>query len=603
MANFLKLKKWGFIVVALLALGACTKFPGKPQSGSNAGAKPNTPYSMPAQAYLALAKNQPDGERQNMLLMAAGRYIEETQFQQASDILNGLTGLSPLQAEEKTILLARVDLAKERFQAVISRLSSVHDVKGLPQYYQTEYHEMLASSYEHIGNPSYALNERMKLENLLTDDISQNINRRQLWLSLTRLPSAELDALGLETEDNQELAGWVKLAQIARQSTPVSQGMLAKVTQWQQQYPHHPANRLLPSPLASAENLLHPAPHEIALLLPLSGALAGPGNAIRDGFMAAYDADGRPSRLNIKFYDAAKGDVAQLYEQALAERADYVVGPLTKPDVGLIAKMTHPVPTLLLNDSDVRLNDNAYYFGLSPISEARQLAYRASKKGLHRALVIAPEGEWSDDVVNAFAQQWQAREGVIAGKLTYNSETDLNEAIRDFLHVSARQASAKQFHVKPALKKILEATKRRQDFDMIFLLAYPSKARQIMPLLRYYFAGDVPVYATSTVYSGNMNTMQDKDLDGIIFCDMSWVFYHQVPNKNWPESLNSYSRLYAMGMDSYALVTQLNRLILFPAITVNDNTGVLYLNAAHQIGRILAWGQFKGGVAQLISEL
>jgi outer membrane PBP1 activator LpoA protein len=82
---------------------------------------------------------------------------------------------------------------------------------------------------------------------------------------------------------------------------------------------------------------------------------------------------------------------------------------------------------------------------------------------------------------------------------------------------------------------------------------------------------------------------------------MFWVFNHQQPNKNWSESLNSYNRLYAMGYDSYALTAALNRLILFPAITLNES-GVLYLNRAHQIARILAWGQFRGGIAQLISQ-
>ncbi len=52
---------------------------------------------------------------------------------------------------------------------------------------------------------------------------------------------------------------------------------------------------------------------------------------------------------------------------------------------------------------------------------------------------------------------------------------------------------------------------------MVFLLSYPSKARQIMPLLKYYYAGDVPVYATSSVYTGGVNVMKDRDLNGIIF--------------------------------------------------------------------------------------
>lgn len=132
------------------------------------------------------------------------------------------------------------------------------------------------------------------------------------------------------------------------------------------------------------------------------------------------------------------------------------------------------------------------------------------------------------------------------------------------------------------------------------MVAYPTQARQIRPLLRYYYAGNIPVYATSAVYSGTQDTMKDRDLDGIIFCDMPWVFAHPTGSRNWPEQLNSYNRLYALGLDSYALTSQLNQLLLFPAMGVSDKSGVLYLTPYHQIARILSWGQFRQGVAEIL---
>ena len=83
---------------------------------------------------------------------------------------------------------------------------------------------------------------------------------------------------------------------------------------------------------------------------------------------------------------------------------------------------------------------------------------------------------------------------------------------------------------------------------------------------------------------------------------MPWVFSHQVGSRNWPEQFNSYNRLYALGMDSYALSSQLNQLILFPALGVSDKSGVLYLSSNQQIARILAFGQFKQGQALLMSD-
>ena len=96
--------------------------------------------------------------------------------------------------------------------------------------------------------------------------------------------------------------------------------------------------------------------------------------------------------------------------------------------------------------------------------------------------------------------------------------------------------------------------------------------------------------------------MNDRDLDGVIFCDMPWVFNHQMGTRNWPDQFNSYNRLYALGLDSFALSRQLNQLILFPALGVSDNSGVLYLSANQQIARILAFGQFRQGLAQMMGE-
>ncbi|WP_280522018.1 penicillin-binding protein activator [Candidatus Coxiella mudrowiae] len=62
---------------------------------------------------------------------------------------------------------------------------------------------------------------------------------------------------------------------------------------------------------------------------------------------------------------------------------------------------------------------------------------------------------------------------------------------------------------------------RREDFDTIFLVANSRQERQIIPLLRFYYADDVSIYATSAIYSPSV--IIDYDLDGMIFDDMPWV--------------------------------------------------------------------------------
>ena len=85
---------------------------------------------------------------------------------------------------------------------------------------------------------------------------------------------------------------------------------------------------------------------------------------------------------------------------------------------------------------------------------------------------------------------------------------------------------------------------------------------------------------------------------------MPWVFSHPMNGEqhHWAEQLNSYNRLYALGMDSYNLANQLNHLMLFPALGIDDKSGVIYLTPAHQLARILEFGQFKDGLVHKLES-
>lgn len=558
-----------------------------------------TPYTMPVASYLEKANHAVGKNRQTMLLMAAGRLIQDGELRQAGIILARIKPLSYELADEKKLLLAKIELIRERPRSTIKQLADIRDIETLPLYSKVQYHEMLAKAYKCRGNVTDSVAERIKLGSLLPDLASRNNNFRELWLALTSLSTADLNTMIIESGQESELKGWASLAIIARRQNSHPEALLQAIESWQKQYPRHTANALI-HPKSALQNLFT-APRAIALLLPMSGPLAGPGKAVRDGFMAAYRGSKQAGHIQVLTYDTNKKDAGVLYERAVNEGADYIVGPLSKANAAKVSALKPMIPTVLLNDLNTHTKNNTYQFGLSPSNEARQVASRARRRGYTRALVIGPDSQWGNDVASAFTQQWQANGGTITDTLHYKSNDNLNQSLRDFLHISASEARKKE--LKHVLKRPVESTpRRRQDFDMIFLLAYPSKARQIMPLLKYYYAGNIPVYSTSSVYGGYPDSIKDRDLNSIIFCDMPWVFNHNLGHKNWPEQLNSYNRLYALGMDSYALSRQLNQLLVFPAMGIRDKSGVLYLNPNGQIGRILAWGTFKQGLAQRVDE-
>lgn len=563
--------------------------------------KIESPYKLPVGDYLARAKNQQGLEQQNALLQAAGRSISEGQWRQASAILSQTRELTPEQNDEKWLLSAKIEGMRERFDKVLEQLSRIQNLSALSSYQKMQYHELLARAFAHQKQWVSAVKQRIALDKLLASSKEQNKNLRELWLAISNISPNELESLATQTETTPELRGWLELALISKKYQANGNGLLTAVEHWQKQFATHPANTILPSSLDGLTGKMLAKPKKIALLLPLTGPFSGPGLAVKDGFMAASESNKADISANIRAYDTNKEEVAVLYQQALTDGAEYVVGPLLKNQVAQLAALEHPVPTLLLNDAAITAQDNSYLFGLSPVNEAVQAAIKAKKQGYARALIIAPKSPWGSEVSAAFSKQWELGGGKVVGSYSYAANADLNTGMRDFLRITDSQHRQKQ--LKELLGYQLQSTiSRRQDFDMIFLLAYPTKARQIMPLLRYYFAGDVPVYATSSVYSGTANALKDKDLDGLVFCDIPWVFSHQAGLRNWPEQFNSYNRLYALGMDSYALATQLNQLMVFSADAAGKSSGSLYLKRNKQVARVLEWGQFRDGLAHSLGE-
>lgn len=546
-----------------------------------------SPYQLSAKAYLNEASRVYDGRQQDYQLMAVGRMLSEENAQSARILLNKIQVQSQTQYDQKLILWAKYYLLEQQAVRTVEILSQIQGIERLDLYYQCEYHELLALAY-HLQHQYYqSALQRMKLDALLRDAKVQLSNRQKMWQLLQDMPSAELNTQYLEAYDGSEWKGWLALLKMMKAGR-FEQDYGA----WASSYPRHPAASIVKKPSrfsffskkTAVEN-----PHRIALLLPLSGPLAGPGLAVKEGFMAAYKAGNQAQELMI--YDSQQGGASKQYHRAINEGAQLVLGPLTKSDAQVVASSFSSVPTLLLNEVSSSFSRNALSFGYSPKDEAKQLAEIMSKKGHRRILTIVPANAWGQDIATAFADS-AARSGMtVVNVIHYGQASQMSRLLKDGLGYSERKTP----HAKGRIATIAS---RRHDIDAIFILAYPTIARQIVPLLRYYYAGDIPQYATSAVYGAYYNPSQDRDLDGLYFTDIPWVFNHQIGHKAWPEQWNTYSRLYALGYDSYTLVKDWTNLMSMPASGLNRETGVLYVERDGHIRRDLVLGQFRQGVAR-----
>ncbi len=550
-------------------------------------------YPKSVQAYQDQAELTDDPlQKKAFLLKMAGRLIQDGQPTRASQYLASLNAVTLPLLNEKYLLEAKLALLKKRTTQALRFAAKIQNPAQMPLVLQQFYHQLLADAYHLKGATINEVGQLIELDNRQQHTMAHLTTRRNIWRALSSLPLPKEKAIALEAQG--ELEGWLSLNLTAKELRDDSNALVQGVLAWQKQHPNHPANDIVK---INQGNLID-APTRLALLLPLSGRLSGPGQAIRDGVMASYF-EAKKKGATVRFYDTNGKDVKTQYESAINDGAQFIIGPLTKKNVQLIANATQSVPTLALNDIDRSASNNFYRFSVDPQNEARQLAYRVHADGQRRALVIAPKGTWGESIANAFNQNWQQLNGELADTFYFDSKTDVNDAIRKLLGVENSHDRYNDL-VRTLWKRPKFYARRRQDFDVIILLSYASMARQIRPMLNYYYAGNVPIYGTSLLYSGSPKPQQDVDLNGVIFGDMPYLLDTPKPlmSKSWPEQFNSYNRLFAMGKDAYLLSHQLNLLTLFPMMGVLDNTGTLFMDSQRQVIRQLEWAQFKNGLAK-----
>lgn len=411
-----------------------------------------------------------------------------------------------------------------------------------------------------------------------------NANTNVIWEKLQPVSLKKLNAAAGQTSNPTEM-GWIKLAILSKQDNNTTTLLAQQLMDWRNTYPNHPANSLFPDN-GSLTALLHTVPPKhIALLLPLEGPFGTQGQAVRDGFLNAFYTFSAKNTIQpmISFYDTNKNpNILALYQQAVTEGADFIIGPLIKNNVQTLAQTTLPVPTLALNYTEKGFSSsgNLYEFGLSPKDEAQQTADKARQAGLTRAIVIAPSDHWGQGVVKILVTRFEEQGGKISDIFYFTEKSNFTQDIAHLLHVDPTTKNA-------------SAAQRRQDMDVIFLIAPPPIARQIVPLLNYYYAGNIPIYATSFIYAGTPSPQKDTDLNGVIFSDIPWVLGY-IPEATSTGTMQS-NRLFAVGRDAFLLSQNLPRLRQLPAFPLYAATGALTLTQQNQIYRRLPWVRMHDG--------
>lgn len=572
--------------------------------------------------YSKLAGVAAEPLKQHYQLLASEVMLDANYLVQAEQLLDEIhvDHLGALYKNRKTLQSARILLARNKPQKTLDLLEPLRNQQHEPGL-QAKIHETRAKAYAKSGNMLETARERIFLEDFISDKEKRLDNQLEILNSLSRLSDLALKQL-ITAPPPDLLSGWLELTRITKTFQQKPELITNEIELWRKRYPKHDVPDKVIGNLLHREEIEIIKPTHIALLLPEKNHFAKAADAIKKGLLTTYfekpqeDENGLSQRPVLQFYatDSGTESFMTVYNKAIADGADLIIGPLEKEYVNMLNERSSlQVPTLALNYSEnsQRTTRNLFQFGLSPEDEASQVAERAWLSGYNSALVLVPLGNWGTRVSTSFTARWEQLGGVVAEQQTYDAKkNDFSTSIRKVLNIDESERRHSQLHAT-LNHKTLFTPRRRQDVDFIFIGAFPRQARQLRPQFKFHHAADLPVFATSHIYTGKINKQMDRDMNGVFFGDMPWVIPEMSTKNNlkkqinrlWPGISDKYARLFALGIDAYDLVPSLNTLLQYRAEFYRGETGNLYIDDNNRIHRRLLWLGFEKGIPVVLDSL
>jgi outer membrane PBP1 activator LpoA protein len=600
-----------------LILGACETtgigtWGSAPGEGRAARLATNGDHAEAARIYAGLASETAGSENYRLTLLAVEQWLDAGDAVRARNAFRSI----PRQSVASFRWLWNTNAAALSLYAgkpdnALSILEPMSR-ESLTQDHRLRVEALRADAWIQKRDPARAVELMTQRESWLTDRRSIEQNRWRLWQGLLVSEPQVLRA-GADLALDDEVKGWLSLGSLAASTGQQGIGWANGAVRWRETHSGHPA-MLIIDRMQLPENLILDYPRQIALLLPLSGRTAPAGKAIQNGFMGAYFSTvaGLDEPQTVRIYDVGKeGGASAAYATAVADGAEFVIGPLLKDNVIALANdILVPVPVLTLNylPENTLAPPGLYQFALAPEDEARSAAVRALADGHTRAVALVPNNDWGRRLLTSFSTEFEALGGTL---LDYRSYTpgipDFSNTIEDLMALSGSVRRYQRLRANIGGPLQFDP-RRRQDGEFIFLAADAPAGRLLKSQLKFHYSGDLPVYSTSSINA--MDGRSNSDLNGIMFADTPWIVAPQswiehlpsLYSKYWPEE-RRLGRLHAMGYDAYQLIASLHAAHSGPMVEVDGATGKLHVDADGRVRRKLAWAQFQRGEPVALPEI
>ena len=557
-----------------------------------------------ADIYFALAADTTGLDRDRLTMLAVEQWLDAGDTARARTEFAGVSRpgdaeLRRLWNTNNAALLLYQGKADEALD-ILEPMSR----RSLARKHRLRVEALRADAWIQKQEPARAIELMSQRESWLSGRRSIEQNRWHLWQALLVTDPRVLRA-DAELALDGRTKGWLTLGSLGASTGQQGIGWVNGAIRWRDSHGGHPAMTIIDR-LQLPDELILDYPKQVALLLPLSGRNARAGQAVQNGFMGAYFSAvmGLDEDQTIRVYDVdVEGGASAAYATAVADGAQFVIGPLLKNSVITLANdILVPVPVLTLNylPEDILAPPGLYQFALAPEDEARSAAVRAISDGHTRGVALVPNNDWGRRVLSSFATRLEDLGGTLLDHRSYTpANQDFSNTIEDLMALSGSVNRYRRLRANIGGPLQFDP-RRRQDTEFVFLAADAPAGRLLKSQLKFHYSGDLPAYSISSIFA--LDGRSNSDLNGIMFADTPWVIAPHIWIEHLPPLYKEYwpgerrlGRLHALGYDAYQLIAALSAARTGSMQEIDGATGKLYLDEGNRIRRRLAWAQFQSG--------
>ncbi len=232
-------------------------------------------------------------------------------------------------------------------------------------------------------------------------------------------------------------------------------------------------------------------------------------------------------------------------------------------------------------------------------------------------LLLVPRGALGERIAKAFADEWQKQGGQTVLQQNFGSTTELKQSINSGagIRLTGTPVSVSNVAAAPASVTIagltipappidapVVSTSSSGNIDAVYIIATPSELTLIKPMIDMATSSrsKPALFASSRSYQAGAGPDYRLEMEGIQFSDIPLMAGSNpaLLQQASAKYANDYSlvRLYAMGIDAWALANHFSEMRQIPGFQVKGVTGDLTASSDCVITRKLPWLQYRQGM-------